>query len=629
MSDELLLAPMPRQLRVVSGEFVLPPAAFIQLRGAQPQALRFAAQQLQTALAEYADVTWSIVAGEATPHAAVGVELGIAPNVTAHAEGYNLTITPERIMIVGSTPAGVFYGVQTLRQLLLQHGATLPALHCTDWPDFPNRGVMLDVSRDRVPTLEATMALVDLLASFKLNQFQLYTEHTFAYQRHPVVWAEASPFTGEEILALDAYCRERFIELVPNQNTFGHMHRWLEHDEYRHLAEAPDGAETPWGYFDPRPFSLAPVVPESLDLVRDMLDELLPHFSSGQVNVGGDETYDVGQGRSKALAEQIGKDRVYLDFLQKIHREVTARGYAMQFWGDIIMEHPELTPELPPDVIAMEWGYEADHPFAERAANFAASGVPFYVVPGTSGWNSVAGRTDNMMENLRNAAEHGGQHGAIGYLITEWGDRGHWQPLPVTYAGILYGAALAWDRNANWDLDVPGALDQFIFGDESGVMGRAVYDLGNAYAQSSVKIHNMSVLFAILQATPDEFNNKLAEWWPAGDPAAELTQSLAYVESQRAALAQAAPTCGDAELVQREFLWCADLLRHGCRRGLWLLQDGEAPEASISSGVTPEALANDLIALLAEYETIWHTRSRPGGFADSRVRLARLADDYV
>ncbi len=360
-----------------------------------------------------------------------------------------------------------------------------------------------------------------------------------------------------------------------------------------------------------------------------MLDELLPHFSSGQVNVGGDETYDVGQGKSKALAEQIGKDRVYLDFLKKIQREVTARGYTMQFWGDIIMEHPDLTPDLPRDVIAMEWGYEADHPFAEHAARFAASGIPFYVVPGTSGWNSVAGRTDNMMENLRNAAEHGGLNGATGYLITEWGDRGHWQPLPVTYAGILYGAALAWDRDKNWDLDVPDALDQFVFGDERGVMGRAVYDLGNAYAQSSVKIHNMSVLFAILQATPNEFNEKLTEWWPAGDPAAELMQSLAYVETQRAALVQAAPTCGDAELVQREFLWCADLLGHGCRRGLWLLEKAGITSGDLATGVTSEALADDLTTLLAAYESIWHARSRPGGFVDSRARLARLAADYV
>ena len=90
---------------------------------------------------------------------------------------------------------------------------------------------MLDISRNRVPTMQTLLELVDLLASWKINQLQLYTEHTFAYRNHPIVWADASPMTGEEILALDAYCRERFIELVPNQNSYGHMTPWLIHDQ--------------------------------------------------------------------------------------------------------------------------------------------------------------------------------------------------------------------------------------------------------------------------------------------------------------------------------------------------------------------------------------------------------------
>ena len=100
---------------------------------------------------------------------------------------------------------------------------------------------MFDVTRDRVPTLQTLFDLVDLLAGLKLNQLQLYTEHTFAYRGHEVVWQDASPITGEEVLTLDAYCRERYVELVPNQNSFGHMHRWLKHEEYVHLAESAEG----------------------------------------------------------------------------------------------------------------------------------------------------------------------------------------------------------------------------------------------------------------------------------------------------------------------------------------------------------------------------------------------------
>ena len=150
--------------------------------------------------------------------------------------------------------------------------------------------------------------------------------------------------TGEEILALDAYCRERYIELVPNQNSFGHMARWLTHPRYRPLAETQDGFDTPWGH-DDYPLSLCPVDPGSMELVRSLFDELLPHFSSRQFNVGCDETIDLGQVRSKAAVEELGTGRVYLDFLLQIYREVKARGRTMQFWGDIIMAHPELVPE--------------------------------------------------------------------------------------------------------------------------------------------------------------------------------------------------------------------------------------------------------------------------------------------
>ena len=119
------------------------------------------------------------------------------------------------------------------------------------------------------------------------------------------------------------------------------------------------------------------------------------------------------------------------------------------FWGDIILQAPELIPELPQDSIALEWGYEHDHAFDERCAKFAEAGIPFYVCPGTSSWNAVAGRTDNALGNLRSAAENGLKHGAIGYLNTDWGDNGHWQYQSTAYLGYVYGAAVSWAVEAN------------------------------------------------------------------------------------------------------------------------------------------------------------------------------------
>ncbi len=616
-TQDMVLLPVPRMMEDTGRLLSLSTNKLIVINAPQPADVRFTARRLQSALTRFAGVRWEVVASTAVPRETVGATLSVVPAAVQHPQGYELTITEEGIHVVADTPAGVFYAVMTLVQMLQQRGRNLPTLRIRDWPDFPNRGVMLDISRDKVPTMETLYALVDLLASFKVNQLQLYTEHTFAYRKHPTVWAEASPLTGEEILALDAYCRERFIELVPNQNTFGHMRRWLVHDEYRDLAECPEGCDTRWGRFD-EPFSLNPLDPRSLDLVRDLLDELLPHFRSRQVNVGCDETVDLGQGRSKEAVERFGEGRVYLDFLLKIYREVKARDHTMMFWGDIIVQHPDLVPELPRDVIALEWGYEAGHPFDAHGKIFAASGVPFYVCPGTSTWNTIAGRTENALGNLRNAAENGLKHGAVGFLNTDWGDNGHWQPLPVSYLGFVYGAGVSWTYEASRDVDMVAALNTFVFRDRAGVMGRIAYDLGNAYQVPGVPNFNGSILFRILQWPPE----RIAEY--KGLTEEGLRRALEYIDEVMASLNEEDMERPDADLIKREFTWAADMLRHAAKRGIWALGKVRGEEDM----ALREELARDAERLMAEYREIWHARNRPGGFKDSLARMEKMRADY-
>ena len=206
--------------------------------------------------------------------------------------------------------------------------------------------------------------------------------------------------------------------------------------------------------------------------MTSLFDELLPHFTSKTFNVGCDETFDLGQGRSRAECDRLGTGRVYVDYLRKVYQAVTERDHVMQFWGDIIVQYPELISELPRDAIALEWGYEADHPFDEHGAQFAQAGLTFYVCPGTSSWNSIGGRTDNALGNLRSAAENGLKHGASGYLNTDWGDNGHWQALPISELGFAMGAAYSWAWEANREVDVPRVVSQCVFDDPSGNFGR-------------------------------------------------------------------------------------------------------------------------------------------------------------
>ncbi len=621
MTDDLLLLPRPQRLVRLEGSLQATPDRLIWLAGEVP--LRVA-HAVQDALAGIAP-TWALTAAR-LDGSHLGATLRVDPAQVRQPEGYTLTIRPDGVTLVAHDPAGAFYAAQTLRQIAGQAGAGgLPCLRIEDWPDFPHRGVMLDISRDKVPTLDTLHALIDLLAGWKVNQLQLYTEHTFAYRNHRLVWEHASPLTGEDILALDAYCRERYIELVPNQNSFGHMARWLRHAPYAHLAEAPDGFDYPWGGRHEGPFSLSPTHPGSIALLAELYDELLPHFSSRQFNVGCDETFELGQAgtRSKAACDKKGVGRVYLDFLRQIYALTQKHGRTMQFWGDIIMRHPELIPDLPPDAIALEWGYEADHPFDRDGAAFASAGVPFYVCPGTSSWNAIAGRTDNALANLWNAAENGLQHGAIGYLNTDWGDYGHWQPLPVSYLGLARGAALAWAAEANRDLDMARALDLYAFRDGGGVMGRLAHDLGNTYRETGVTLHNSSVLFWLLQM-PDR---PVSAGRAAGVTAEGLRRAEAHIERAMARLPGARMSRPDADLIVDEFRLAASLLRHACRLGLARLEAGGETVADLPAA-TRAALGGELEMLIEDYRRIWLARNRPGGLEDSAGRLERLLALY-
>jgi N-acetyl-beta-hexosaminidase len=259
--NNLSLLPYPRTLTPGEGSYLLQPNRRIVLEGAAPWELGAAGRRLQAALAEHAQVDWELAASPLGPPEEIGATLRIAPGDVTHEQGYTLAITPEGMVVEAPTATGVFYGICTLAQILQQQGRELPALRVTDWPDLAVRGLMLDISRDKVPRMETLFPLIDQLAGWKLNQIQLYTEHTFAYRQHPDVWATASPVTGDEILALDAFCQERHIELVPNQNSLGHMHRWLIHPRYAALAEIQGEFMTPLGPDHARP--VEPVSPGS------------------------------------------------------------------------------------------------------------------------------------------------------------------------------------------------------------------------------------------------------------------------------------------------------------------------------------------------------------------------------
>ncbi len=622
MANQYILLPNPRSITYKNKMHPLESGRYIHLAG-DPDAIGYAGRILRNALCAH-DCCWELTAAPGTEPTMLGAVLAVDPGIVPQPEGYRLIIDSEQIQVIGHDPAGVLYGVNVVRQLLRQlAGGELPCLFAHDWPDMPARGVMLDISRDKVPAMDTLFDLVDLLSEWRINQLQLYTEHTFAYRNHAGVWENASPMTGEQILELDAYCREREVELVPNQNSFGHWHRWLGLPEYQHLAEAPEGFENPWGG-KMGAFSLCPEEPGSIELLAELFAEFLPHFSSGLFNVGCDETWDLGKGRSKEVCESRGVGRVYLEFLLKIRQLTKSNGRTMQFWGDIILKYPELIPALPKDLIALEWGYDAEHPFAEDTQKFAEAEVPFYVCPGTSSWNSIIGRTDNAVRNLRNAAENGRRNGAVGFLNTDWGDGGHWQPLPVSYPGYAYGAALSWNADANRDADIQAALSLHAFHDKNGVMGKLVCDLGNAYLKTELDRGNASIFQPALQ-NPD-YNLLNDDGTPAVSSDA-MAATEAYIHQVMGDLDKADMQCADGDLVKRELTYGAGLAKHAVHLILARLDTENGTIDEIDPN-TRKSLAAELEELMDEHRAVWLARNREGGRQDSVARLKPLLDRY-
>ncbi len=541
-------------------------------------------------------------------------------------DAYRLYIEGDKIKLSSSTDAGKFFAMKTLQQLSRQVDSDgfLSNIKIEDNPVFKNRAVMLDISRNKVPVMENIYRLVDLWSELKLNQLQLYTEHTFAYKKHKKVWGNSSPFTHEQIKSLDKYCRDRAMELVPNQNSFGHMERWLKHEEYISMAEAPDGFDDPWGgHFDVSS-TFYPESEDVLPFLSELYDELLPCFSSNTLNVGGDETFDLGQGKSKYRCKEIGVGKVYLDFIKKLEKEVSSRGKKMQFWGDIILNHPELIDDIPKNLIAMNWGYEANHPFEKETKAFADAGIEFYVCTGTSAWNSIAGRWNNALGNIKSAAIHGLKNGATGFMITEWGDNGHLQQFPVPVPGYTAGASAAWRGSKGTEINFEKNLSIHYFKDKTKKAAKALLKMADLYNDYSNNMHNMSIFSAVLLGS--SYNGYQEEYHKFGE--IDFLPAIPVLDQVDRLLEEMEITGLDSYLLAEELLFTSKFLRFGVdiATDIFSTPGRNIKEIPLSRR---KEFSLSIHSLIPEFKRLWLNRNRDGGLIDSLVYFEKLDNELL
>ncbi|MGA9393601.1 MAG: beta-N-acetylhexosaminidase [Candidatus Sulfotelmatobacter sp.] len=358
-------------------------------------------------------------------------------------QGYLLFADDSHLIVAANTGQGLFYGVQTLRQLLHVEGGKLvcPAVSIRDWPSMEWRGVQDDISRGPIPTEDFMKRQIRTLASYKVNLFGLYMEHVFDFASQPLVAPKEAALTPEEIKALVAYAKELYVTILPEQQTFGHLHHMLKYEIYADVAERPHG------------HVLTPTKQQSYDIIRAMYADLVPLFPGPFLHVGGDETFELGHGQTAARAAEVGLGNVYLEHMQKVSEILQPYHKQLMFWGDIAVKYPQSLGILPKDMIAVPWDYDAKPSYENIIKPYRDAGLRVVVAPGANNWNQVWPNFDVAFIDIRNFVRDGQKLGAMGLLNTTWNDDGE-SLYGMAWPGLVFGAATGWQPGES-------SIDQF------------------------------------------------------------------------------------------------------------------------------------------------------------------------
>ncbi|MDP3129706.1 MAG: hypothetical protein Q8N15_00080, partial [Bacillota bacterium] len=373
-----------------------------------------------------------------------------------------------------------------------------------------------------------------------------------------------------------------------------------------------------WGF--PFPAStLNPLDPDSFELVKKLYADMLPHCKSAYVNINGDEPFELGQGKAKAECERRGKEAVYVAFIAKLCAEARRYGKTPMMWGDVLVNHPEALGSLPRDVVFIDWGYDRDYPFETHASAIAETGVRFCAAPGTSSWNSFAGRRVDMLKTTENAAAAMKKHHGLGLIQTDWGDFGHLQYLPFSWPGMLHAAGCAWGE-APSETAVIRHIDRHLAPEGKGRLGRCILDLSTYSGLEKDYVYNGTTAFkSIMYVDPSlerDLTMKKAILTGALAGSAYGSEAAKDVFALCEFVSNAASEAPES-LVRDEIIQTCDWIVVGVAVNLALTDPARAEKA----GQLACSMLNDM---LPEHERLWRARNREGGLVRSLTRATIL-----
>jgi hypothetical protein len=395
----------------------------------------------------------------------------LALDAAMHDEGYLIVPEGTTLNVIAETAEGVFYGAQTIKQLVIGRGASavLRMASVRDWPAMKHRGLHDDLSRGPVPTLDYMKRQMRTFATYKMNTYSPYFEHTLAYRANPVIAPPGGALTREDVAELVAYARRYHIDVIPEQEAFGHLHHALKYELYSTLAETPHG------------HVLAPGQAGSMSLITSWFAEIDSMFPSRYVHIGADETFELGRGQTAARVAKDSIGPVYLGFLKDIVEAIKRPGKKYLFWGDIAVNHPQLVKSLPKEMVAVAWSYGAAKTFDRDITPFTQAGIETWVAPGVSSWNRVYPNNNIAFVNIRNFVRDGQRLGATGLLNTTWDDDGE-ALFNQTWSGVLFGAAAGWQPGESSIEAFQKSFGRAFYRDTTGKADAAERNLMRAHA---------------------------------------------------------------------------------------------------------------------------------------------------
>ncbi len=270
-----------------------------------------------------------------------------------------------------------------------------------------------------------------------------------------------------------AYAKPLHLDVLGNQQSFGHFGQILSHPEYAALRETPD--------------VLTPGRDETYQFLDDLYAEVCPLLPFRGSTSAAMRPTGWAPGRRKELAASIGVGGVYVRHIRRIHDLLRDRhNKRMMMWGDIILQHPGNLAEIPKDTIMLIWGYDDRADFESQILPFSKSGYEFFVCPGVSDWNRILPDFGVAVTNIHNFIRDGIKHGAIGMLNTDWEDDAE-ALKAVKWHADAWAAECAWNASATPIEDFNRRVGAVLFGERGDEFGQAVALLTQTHRLPAMK----------------------------------------------------------------------------------------------------------------------------------------------